>query len=185
MLPKTRRWAWPAALMIALLFAPSAAAAPRCATPAFDPDASDVREAMHVVGLSDGAPVPIAKAIDEDCFPGTELALYDNLVRVILVGDRWREVGGLTRLIHEMKHYADDITGLSAVDECGATRAAAAWAEAHGYFNEARRERRYGAGFCEADTIVMASSTPNGTGDTSEGGRFLRMASVLFLPPDD
>ncbi len=185
MLSKTKRRALPSVLMIfAVLGAPSAMAASRCATPAADPEASEVREAMRAVGLSEAAPVPVAKAIDEDCFPGTQLALYDHLVRVILIGDSWREVGGLTRLIHEMKHYADDLAGSSREDECGATRVAAEWAEAHGFYNEARRERRYGAGSCESETIV-ASVAPDGGADSNGRRRFLQMASVLFLPPDD
>jgi hypothetical protein len=170
----------------------NAVAGSRCAAPASDPDAIEVREAMRIVGLSDEAPAPIAKAIEQACFSGTELAIYDHVVRVILLGDDWRELGGLTRLIHEMKHYADDLAGLPGEDECGATRLASAWADEHNYINEARRERRYGAAACEArDTDLVASAMPvpsGGSGeDTAPGSmvRALQSESVMFLPPDD
>ncbi len=147
---------------------------------------------MRIVGLSEVAPEPIAKAIDQACFSGTELAIYDRVVRVILVGDDWREVGGLTRLVHEMQHYADDLAGLRGEDECAATRVAAAWADTHNYFNEARRERRYGAAACEAHgakMIASATSVPSGnSGDNTARGpmiRALQSESVMFLPPED
>ena len=170
----------------------NAVAAARCAAPASDPDTVEVREAMRIVGLSDGAPQPVTRAIQSECFSGTELAIYDRLVRVILVGDDWRKVGGLTRLIHEMKHYADDLAGLRGEDECGASRLAAAWAEDHNYFNEARRERRYGAAFCRsrgADMVASATQVPavNSGDDTAPGPmiRALQAESVMFLPLDD
>ena len=166
------------------VLAPSAVAGPRCAVPAYDPAPEEVREAMRLVGLSDDAAMPIAKAIEQSCLSGTELALYDHLVRVILLGDRWRDVGGLTRLIHEMKHYADDLAG-KPEDECGASRVAAAWADAHEFFNEARRERRYGAAFCAAETTVAAAAPSGEDAPVESESRFLQMASVLFLPPGD
>src|ERR1700687_5587538 len=73
---------------------PSAHAGSRCAAPASDPDAIEVREAMRIVGLSEEVSAPVAKGIEQACFSGTELAIYDHLVRVILLGDDWREVGG-------------------------------------------------------------------------------------------
>jgi hypothetical protein len=168
----------------------NAVAGPRCAAPASDPTVEEVVAAMRVVGLPDDAPVPVAKAIQTECFSGTELALYDRLVRVILLGDDWREVGGLTRLIHEMKHYADDLAGLRGEDECGASRIAAAWADDHNYFNEARRERRYGAASCSEGGALVAralASPSGGSGDSGRGPmtRTLQAASVMFLPPDD
>jgi hypothetical protein len=181
-----------ALILFSGVLTPSAYAGSRCAVPASDPDGIEVREAMRIVGLGDEAPEPIAKAIDQACFSGTELAIYDHLVRVILLGDDWREVGGLTRLVHEMKHYADDLAGLPGEDECGATRMAAAWADEHNYFNEARRERRYGAAACEARGAEMiASMTPvpsgNSGDDTTPGPmiRALQAESVMFLPPED
>ena len=173
-----------AGVAVCAVMTPSALATPRCAVPAEDPNAAEVRAAMQIVGLRDDVPMPIAKAIDEGCFNGTQVALYDRLVRVILVGDRWRVVGGLTRLIHEMKHYADDLAGLPGDDECSASRFAAAWAEANGFTNEARRERRYGAAFCAAEPMV-ASAAPSGAADSTPASRLSQMADVLFLPPDN
>lgn len=177
--------------LICAVQAPSAYAGSRCAAPASDPDAIEVREAMRIVGLSEEVPAPVAKAIDQACFSGTELAIYDHLVRVILLGDDWREVGGLTRLIHEMKHYADDLAGVPGEDECTATRVAAAWADEHNYVNEARRERRYGAAACDArGSELVASAMPvssRGSGDDATPGpmiRALQSESVMFLPPD-
>jgi hypothetical protein len=181
-----------ALILVSSVSTPLAYAGSRCAVPASDPDAMEVREAMRIVGLGEEAPEPVAKAIDQACFSGTELALYDHLVRVILVGDDWREVGGLTRLIHEMQHYADDLAGLRGEDECAATRVAAAWADEHNYFNEARRERRYGAAACEArGAMLIAGAMLVPTGDSGDGttpGRMIRASqseSVMFLPPED
>ena len=146
---------------------------------------------MRLVGLPEATPAPTAKAIHEDCFSGTELAIYDHVVRVILVGEDWREVGGLTRLIHEMKHYADDLAGSSRADECGAARVAAAWAEAHNYFNEARRERKYGAAACvDGDTALVASADHGVDSLQASDGpyaaaRFRRSSYRMFISPLD
>lgn len=113
-----------------------------------------------MIGLTEDTPAPTVRGVRWDCFRGAELALYDHIVRVILLGDDWRYVGGLTRLIHEMQHYADDLAAHSQ-SECAATRVAAAWADDHGYFNEARRERSYGAGSCnEIGEFPLALTIP-------------------------
>ena len=176
--------------LIWALMPTDAGASARCAAPEFDPTAEEIVSAMRVVGLPDGTPLPNVKAIQQECFSGTELALYDRLVRVILLGDDWREVGGLTRLIHEMKHYADDLAGSTAEDECGASRLAAAWADDHNYFNEARRERRYGAASCaNGPELVAGAAVPakEAGGDDRHGPmiRALPAPAVMFLPPDD
>jgi hypothetical protein len=177
------------ALLLAALWSP-ASAAPRCAAPASDPNDDEVRAAMRIVGLPDATPAPTARAIHEECFSGTELAIYDHVVRVILVGEDWRDVGGLTRLIHEMKHYADDLAGSSRADECGAARLAAAWAEAHDFFNEARRERKYGAAACVDGDAALVASADSGegslpTGDGSYAAARFQPSYRMFISPLD
>lgn len=112
--------------------------------PGSDPTIEELREAMRIARVKT-APLGVY-AVASDCMPGSLLGFY-NKRGVIVLADDWRPVGGLTRLVHELRHHYQRENDLP-IDECEATRVASKWADENDYVNEAKRERAYGAAEC-------------------------------------
>ena len=112
--------------------------------PNSDPTSEELRAAMEIAGAK--TQLRGVYAVAPDCMPGSRLGFYDGR-GLILLADDWRRVGGLTRLVHELRHHYQHENGLP-IDECDATEVASKWADENDYINEARRERGYGAAEC-------------------------------------
>jgi hypothetical protein len=137
-----------AAAMVLLFALPAQAKCDKAPAPGSDPTAEELREAMRVAGVT--SPPAGVYAVAHECLPGTLLGQY-NARGIIVLAEDWRRVGGLTRLIHELRHHYQAEHGLP-IDECDATEIASHWADRHDYVNEARRERAYGAAHCIGET---------------------------------
>ena len=127
----------------------TAVAASACDTPpapGSDPTPDEITLAMRVAGAV--TPPRGVFAAASECMPANLLGAY-NKRSVIVLEDNWRRVGGLTRLIHELRHHHQHEIG-APLDECDASQVAAQWADDNGYTNDAKRERAYGASACAA-----------------------------------
>jgi hypothetical protein len=125
----------------------TAATASACDTspaPGSDPTPEELTLAMRVAGAA--TPPRGVFAASSECMPASRLGFY-NKRGVIVLEDNWRRVGGLTRLIHELRHHHQHEMG-EPLDECDASQVAAHWADDNGYTNDAKRERAYGASAC-------------------------------------
>ena len=131
-------------LACAAMTAPASAARDTPPAPGSDPSRRELNEAMRVAGAQ--TPPRGVYAAAPECMPANLLGFY-NERGVIVLADNWRRVGGLTRLIHELRHHRQREIG-QPLDECDAAQVAWRWADENGYTNEARRERAYGARAC-------------------------------------
>lgn len=139
-------------LALAALMTSAAGACDTPPSPGSDPSPSELNEAMRVAGAQ--TPPRGVYAAAPECMPAYVLGYYDKRGAIVLA-DNWRRVGGLTRLIHELRHHRQHELG-DRPDECDAAHIAAKWADDNGYTNEARRERAYAASACAGARRIAA-----------------------------